>query len=388
MNSTNMLALLGISLGVFALLVVSSVMNGFERYMRSKVIGFKSDIHVMNRDYQPMQDWEEVMGKVDRVEGVASVSPVCQSELLIQHRDRISAIRCIGIDYRRHIDISALSDHVIIGDPGEASLKDDGILLGMDLSLDLRVTVGEEVRLSTPLGMDPGPFGLLPRSRNFRVIGLLRTGMPDYDKLYAMVSLENARYFQGYTDEIDRLEVHSKNADKAIRTANSISKAVGDEYFIEDWSQFEKNLFTSIRIEKIVMFTVLSLMFVIVALNISGSFLKTVVEKRKELGILKAIGMSGRDVIRIFTTGGLIIGVSGIVMGYVSAIVLLLTQIKWQWVQIPVPGFPLSTVPVEFRASDLILVPVVAFVIALLASIYPARKTTKYDPVDLIHDRK
>ncbi len=383
-----MLALLGISLGVFALLVVSSVMNGFERYMRSKVIGFKSDIRVSSANYGPMKDWQPVMRKIEEVPDVKGVSPVCRSELLIQHRDQVGAIRCIGIDFEKHMKITDLQDQIIIGDPDQAALDDNGILLGMDLSLDLRVTVGEEVRLSTPLGIEPGPFGLLQRSHNFRVVGLLRTGMPDYDKLYGLVSLENARYFLGYTDEIDRLEIRSVNADRAMRTANRISHVIGDDYAVEDWSKFEKNLFTAIRIEKIVMFTVLSLMFVIVALNISGSFLKTVVEKRKELGILKAVGMGSQEVVRIFTVGGLMISLSGIALGYVSALAMLFSQQKWHWAQIPVPGFPLSTVPVEMRLSDMILVPVIAFVIAILASVYPAFRTTKFDPVDLIRDGK
>ncbi len=387
-NLTGILAMLGISLGVFALLVVSSVMNGFERYMRSKVIGFKSDIRVSDADYRPMKDWESFIGKIESVRDVEGVSPVCRNELLIQHRDKVGAIRCIGIDFDRHMAVTDLKEQILIGDPDRAALEEDGILLGMDMSLDLRVTVGEEVRLSTPLGMEPGPFGLLPRSRTFRVVGLLRTGMPDYDKLYGMISLKNARYFLGYENEIDRLEIRSRIPDRAMRTAEEISHLIGNGYVVEDWSRFEKNLFTAIRIEKIVMFTVLSLMFVIVALNITGSFLKTVVEKRKELGILKAIGMSNRDVIGIFTRSSMIISVLGIVLGYITAVGLLLSQKAWQWVQIPVPGFPLHSVPVEFRASDLVLVPAIAFLMAILASIYPASRTTKYKPVDLIHDRK
>ncbi len=387
-NLTGILAMLGISLGVFALLIVSSVMNGFEQYMRSKVIGFKSDIRISDADYRPIGNWQSLIKEVESIEGVMDVSPVCRNELLIQHRDKVGAIRCIGIDFERHMRVTELRDQILIGDPDESDLEEDGILLGMDLSLDLRVTVGESVRLSTPLGVEPGPFGLLPRSRNFRVVGLLRTGMPDYDKLYGMVSLKNAQYFLGYGNEIDRLEIRSQNPDRAMRTAEHISHLIGDSYVVEDWSGFEKNLFTAIRIEKIVMFTVLSLMFVIVALNITGSFLKTVVEKRKELGILKALGMSNRDVVGIFTRSSMLISLCGIVIGYIGAIGLLVSQKVWHWAQIPVPGFPLHSVPVEFRLSDLILVPSIAFLMAVFASIYPASRTTRYKPVDLIQDRK
>ncbi len=383
---SNMLSLLGIVIGVFSLLVVSSVMNGFDSDMRDRVIGSKAEIKIHKEDYSPISNYNELIAEISENEKIVGVAPICDIELMIQKEKDMSSTLCYGIDIDKQKNVTELLNKIVVGAPDKKVLDDDGIIIGMDLSLTLSATVGEYIQLTSPIGTQPSPFGLLPKSKKLKVVGIFISGMPEYDRVNTYISLKNSQYFLGYEDEVTQIEIKSVNPSRSAHLANELQKNITGEYIVEDWSKFEANLFNAIKMEKAVMFIVLALMIIIASFNMSGNFVKLVTEKRVEIGVLKSMGASGKDVVKIFINIGVIIGFLGTMIGLILAVILLYAQMTYHFIIIPVPGFPLQWLPVEMRILDFILVPVVAIIISLLTTLHPAGRTVKIDPMKIIRN--
>ncbi len=381
---SNMLSLFGIIIGVFSLLVVSSVMNGFELDMKNRVIGSKAEIKIYHKNYDPIKDYDIILEKVDNLPEVIKSAPVCQNELMIQNKKNLASTICFGIDLKKQNQVTEILDKIVIGYPSSQDLENDGIIIGLDLSLTINATVGENIQLSSPLGTVPSPFGLLPKTKKLKVIGIFLSGMPEYDKLFTYISLKNSQYFLDFEDEVNQVEVKTYNLRRSTKIARLIQDVIGDDFVVEDWSEFDANLFNAIKLEKVVMFLVLALMIIIASFNMTGNFIKLVAEKKVEIGVLKAIGASEKDIVRMFVNIGLIIGIIGTFIGVAFALLLLLAQSYWHFIKIPVAGFPLQWIPVDMRFLDFIIVPIVVIVISFLTTLHPARRTVKIDPIKII----
>ena len=383
-----MLSLFGIIIGVFSLLVVSSVMNGFESDMRDRIIGSKTEIKIHHKNYEPISDYENILQEISTIKEITGSAPVCEMELMIQNKKNLASTVCFGIDFEKHSRITNIFDKIVVGVPDDESLKEDGIIIGLDLSLSLNVSVGDYVLLSSPLGTEPSPFGLLPRSKKFKIIGLFISGLPEFDRIFSYISLKNSQYLLGFKDEVSHIEVKTGTSKKSHQISRNIQKVLGENYLVEDWSEFDANLFNAIKMEKIVMFLVLALMIIIASFNMTGNFIKLVAEKKNEIGILKAMGATEKDIVRIFVIAGIFIGIIGTFLGSFLALILLFSQKTWHLISIPVPGFPLQWIPVEIRLRDFLIVPAVAVLISFLTTLHPARRTVKIDPIKMIRDQK
>ncbi|HGY11543.1 MAG TPA: ABC transporter permease [Desulfobacterales bacterium] len=243
------------------------------------------------------------------------------------------------------------------------------------------------MQLVSPLGTEPSPFGLLPKSKKLKVVGIFSSGMPEYDQLYVYVSLYTAQYYLGFDDEVNSVEVRTINSNQSRQYTRKIQTLLGEDFVVEDWSVFDANLFNAMKMEKIVMYLVLILMILIASFNMTGNFVKLVTEKKMEIGVLKAMGASQKDIVKIFIIAGIIIGFVGVLIAFLLAILLLWSQLRWQFVQIPIPGFPLQSLPIEMRLIDFILVPAIALIISSVSTILPASKTMKIDPLKIIRNQ-
>lgn len=384
---SNLLSLLGIIIGVFSLLVVSSVMNGFDSDMRNRVIGSKAEIKIHKKDYSQLTNYTDIIIKLEENKKIVGAAPVCDIELMIQKDNAISSTMCFGIDLEKQKNVTELLNKIVVGDPDKSSLEDDGIIIGMDLSLTLGATVGEYIQLTSPIGTQPSPFGLIPKSKKLKVIGIYISGMPEYDRVYTYISLKNSQFFLDFEDAVTQIEVRTNDPSSSSKLSRELKPLFGQDLIVEDWSEFEANLFNAIKMEKAVMFIVLALMIIIASFNMSGNFIKLVTEKKVEIGILKSMGASDKDVIKIFINIGVIIGLLGTAIGVISAFILLFLQLKFQFISIPVPGFPLQWLPVEIRLIDFVLVPFVAIVISLLTTLHPAGRTMKIDPLRIMRNQ-
>ncbi|MBC8527353.1 MAG: FtsX-like permease family protein [Candidatus Cloacimonetes bacterium] len=380
----NIVSIIGIFLGVFTLIVVMSVMNGLEQDITHRIIGLHSEIKIFNKDYTPIKNWNNLVNKISN-EKLASISPICQAELMLLHDKNVSGIICQGIQLNKHIQTTLLMRNMYIGTPNQEELK-DGIILGSDIAVGLQVNCGDIVSLISPIADQPTPFGLIPKSKNLKVVGLFYTGIPEYDMKYSFTDLETLQQFMGMGSSISFIEIMTGSPKKSRKIAKHLKKILGNEFEVLDWQQFEKHLFTAMKFEKKVMFFVLILIFLVAAFNMIGNYLKLISHKREDIGILKSIGATAQDIVKIFMLNGLLIGMISIISGLIVSLGLLLAQIKWHFIKIPITGMPFQSIPVKIEIVDLIIVAGVSLIISLLTTIIPAYRTTKIDAIKVIRE--
>ncbi len=387
LSFSNLLSLIGIVLGVFSLLTVISVMNGFDTDIRERIIAFRSDVKISRAGGEPLYDYEELVKRVEGLYYIKHATPIINNELLIQSEDGIYGSICAGIDYESYSASTDLEEKIMIGHPDEISLKENGIILGFDLAVNLNVTVRDYVQLSAPIGTEATPFGLLPRTRRFRVVGIFSSGIPDYDLHYCYYSLGAGQYFSGNDKAVEMIEVRTENADRAWFYRRLLDKELRGDYIVEDWSDYEANLFNAIKMEKVLMILVLLLIIILAGFNMAGNLNRLVTEKKRDIGILQAFGV-GRNVIRrIFINSSFFIGIAGILFGILLAFALLRSQVEWQFIKIPISGFPIRELPVDMRISDFIIIPLLALVITLLSALVPAARSRSVSTIEIIRNR-
>ena len=381
-STHHMLALTGIVIGVLATIIIVSILNGMQHYMIEHIVKTKSEIWVHNKDYSSINNYAELTDKFNNEETKAS--PVSRLECMISTEGKLAPALCYGVDIDFHRNVVDLDEQNVIGEINKGVLEENGIALGMDLSINLNVTVGEYVTITSPEFGIPTPFGLMPAQKKLKVISLIDTGMPDYNTVIAYVSLKNAQYLKSQKNECDYIAVSTDNPFTSISTAEKIQGELGDKYLVENWTEFDSNIYKAIKIEKFLMFFVISIMFVIVAFNISSNFIKMITEKNYEIGIMKAMGVTDRTIRNLFVTSGAVIAVTGLVIGVIVALLFSYLQIKFRLISVTIPGFPIRSLPIIVDVNDYLIVSAVVILISIVASWYPARKALLKNPIDVI----
>lgn len=391
----------GIALGVFALLSVSTVMNGFDRDMRQRIIGTRAEIRIDNQDASPLTDYEKLLSDLQRHPSVKAAAPVVRNELMLVRGTSMAATVSFGIDLEQHRKVSPVllplsteqlmkSDHqwvqgIVSGAPQPQDLEQNGIILGSELALSLGAVRGDTLTLISPLGTIPTPLGLLPRTRQVTVSGIFIAGMPDYDRLYSYISLGGGQFFSGYGDEIDHIELKTNRPNRLFQTTKLLQK-VFPVYRVQNWSAFDASLFNAMHFEKYLMLAVLSLMFVIAAFNMSGNIYRSIVLKRKTIGVLKTVGYRNSELTDLFFRQGLVVAISGIATGIFAALLFIRLQARFELIRLPVGGMPDLVLPVYPRLADFILITLAALLVSVLSIWLPARKAAAIDPILLIRE--
>jgi lipoprotein-releasing system permease protein len=391
----------GVMLGVFALLTVSSVMNGFDQDMRQRIIGTRSEIRIENKDASPIINYEELITQLTSHPEIKAAVPVIRNELMLVKESAMAPTVCYGIDLTQHQSVSPVLHNlttkelsaknnnwqqgIIYGSVNEHNFADNGIVIGVELAQSLIASVGDTIKLVSPLGTIPTPLGLFPQTTDLVIVGLFVAGMPEYDRLYSYVPLSVGQYFSGYETEIDHIELKTRNPKKLF----SVTKKLRNTYpnlKVENWSSFDANLYRAMHFEKYLMLVVLSLMYILASFNMAGNIYKTIIQKRKAIGILKTLGLSNRNLVLIFLRQGLFIAVSGIIAGIVLSLILLVIQDRFALIQLPVGTMPNLVLPVDIRLGDYLIIPAIAFFISFISIYIPARKAMQVNPLSLIRD--
>jgi len=378
----NLISIFGIALGVFALIVVMSVMNGLEQDVTKRILGLHSEIKIYSRNFQKIKSPDKLIAKVNKLEDV-STSPVLQKELMLMHNKNVTGTVCQGIDLEMHQHVSDLTKNIYLGYPSAADME-NGIILGSEIALNLGVNVNDTVELMSPIADQPTPFGLIPKSKGLKVVGLYYTGLPEYDMKYTFTDLETLQDFSDIDNGISFLELKSGSPENAIKIAKKLSKSLGEDYIVKDWREFERHLFSAIKFEKKVMFLVLILIFLVTAFNMIGNYLKLLGEKREQIGILKSLGAKKDEITSIFLKNGLFVGIIGTSAGLISSFIILLAQMKWHFIKIPISGLPFKEIPVQIEFLDVLIVVGVSLLITILTTLIPARAITKITPVSIL----
>ena len=387
----------GVALGVMALIVVIAVMSGFGKDLRDKILGTNSHIVVTNITRSGMDDYESVLKKVMQAEGVKAAAPFILNQVMLTSGGNSSGIVVRGIDPDREAMVSDLEKNLIQGDlamlkrsekpsKGPRGAK---IILGKELAQKLGVQMNDAVSMISPASRLT-PMGLVPKIKLFKVVGFFESGMFEYDSSLAFISVESAQKFFSMKGTVSGVEIRVDDIDRADKIAESLQESLGFPYYARDWMRMNKNLFSALRLEKIVMFIILILIILVAAFNIVSTLFMVVMEKTKEIAILKSMGASRTSIMKIFSLQGLIIGVTGTFIGCVGgfSIVPNLNEIVGFIESIfGITAFPsdvyyLDKLPSEIQYLDSFLIIIFSILICFLASLYPAWRASRMNPVD------
>ncbi len=380
----SIVAIGGVFIGVAAIIIVMSVLNGFHEELKRRILGINPHIIVQKFYNVPIteEEYRNVVNKITNTVGgeIMRMAPVIFGKTVIKSNRGAEGVMFTGIEPEAEKDISDLFKDVIIG---EYDLSGDGILIGTDLANILGVTVGEKVSAVSPAG---GGISIMafPRVYKFTVKGIFDAGLYDYNATMVFLNIENARRLAGIGRGVTGVKVSLKNIYKAQKIGSKLQKAIGYPYRVVDWITMNKNIFAALKLEKTVVFIVMTLIVLVAAFNIIGMLVMTVNGKTKEIGILKAMGASSKDIMRIFTYFGLLIGLIGTFGGAVFGIIISFLLNKLKIIELPSSVYFIRTLPVQIRWQDILLTVFVAIIIIYGATVYPARKASKLNPVDAI----
>jgi lipoprotein-releasing system permease protein len=386
------ISVLGVMIGVMTLNVVMAVMSGFEETLRDRLLGINAHIAII-RSGEPLHDYENLLQQVSKENGVVAATPTIYGQVMLTAGSRVSGVVVRGVDpdrvnrvvnlqnYFREGSLNGLkTQHPIQVEDRTVLLP--GIVLGERLANQLGVFMGSAVQAVSPLG-SPTAIGVIPKVRRFFVSGILKTGMSEIDSTLVFMGLAEAQKFFELGDAVTSIELRIANVDQSRQLAERIQRSLGFPYFAEDWTRLWPNLFSALELEKTVYFLVLLLMVLIGAFNIVSTLVMVVMEKKKDIAILRSMGATQQSIRKIFLLKGCIIGVVGTVLGVLLGLAVCFLIAQYQFA-LPKDVFLISTVPVRIYTSNFLLVAVASLLVCLVASLYPARQAAKLDPVEII----
>ncbi|MRR53220.1 MAG: lipoprotein-releasing ABC transporter permease subunit [Deltaproteobacteria bacterium] len=389
----------GVALGVMALIVVLAVMTGFEEDLTDKILGTNAHVVVMTPS-GAIDDYQAVMGKMKSVPGVVAATPFIYSQVMLSNGPNVSGVVLRGIETESDVQVTNLSKSIVEGKltglDSESSGSTEspampGIIIGKELAKNLNIFVGDTLNVVSPLG-NITPFGMVPKMKKFRIAGLFNTGMFEYDSTLAYVGLRQAQDFLGLDKTVTGIQLKVKDVYQADKVAKTINQGFGYEFFARDWMQMNKNILFALKTEKMVMFIILTLIVLVAAFGIASTLFMVVMEKTKDIAILKSMGATGASIMKIFVLEGLIIGVAGTVVGVLSGLLIahnlefIVDLVK------TLTGFELFSrdvyyldhFPSQVVPRDVLLISVTAIFISFVATLYPSWQGSRLPPAEAL----
>lgn len=383
------ISILGVMIGVAALIVVLSIMNGFESEVRQRIIGFGAHIELRKFHSQGVEDYQGLVDRIKHIEHIVGISPYINEKALIISRSKKSGLAIKGVDPATVSAVSDIEKDIIYGKfelgtvPSEEGKAYPGIVVGRYLADRLNVDLGDKVSILSPTGISP-LMSRIPAMRTFEITGFFETGIFEFDDNFAYVSIREAQRLFDMKQSVTGLEIKLDDLDQAELVANIIDQTLGYPYATVTWFEMNKNLFSWMQIEKWGAFIILSLIIMVAAFNIVSTLIMIVLEKTKEIGILKSMGATSSGILKIFMFEGLVGGVLGTILGCLIGYALCWSQLKFQYFSLPADVYIISALPVLMKVRDFVLISLAGILLCFMATIYPARKASKLDPVEAI----
>ncbi|MBI4686177.1 MAG: lipoprotein-releasing ABC transporter permease subunit [Nitrospirae bacterium] len=376
------ISILGIMLGVMALIIVLSVMGGFQDDLQRKILGVNAHLVVLSYDGR-VKDQDLLMEKVNKVSGVIHSSPFIYGQAMLGSNDRAHGIVVRGIDpglEGRTTDIlKNLKEGKISGLNQGSDIP--GIIVGIELARTLGLFVGDEINMISPMS-EIGPLGAIPKMKKFKVAGIFEAGMYEYDSSLAYVHIKKAQEFFRYEADVSGIEVKVDDIYKTGEIGGKIEKLLGPPYYARDWIDMNRNLFAALKLEKIAMFIILVLIVLVASFSIVSNLVMIVIDKAREIAILKAMGATSRGIMYIFMIYGLIIGTAGTVLGIIGGYIVCYLLKTYRFISLPADVYYFSYLPVRMSLFDFVVVPLSAILITLMATVYPSWQASKLNPVE------
>ncbi len=372
----------GVAIGVAALIIVISVMTGFKDDLQNKILGAHAHL-VVKTDKPYFGDYRAVMDKVGRNQDVVALTPFIETQVMLSTEGGISGAILRGIDPATAPGVIAIKRDLKIGrldELAEGREGAPGIILGKELAKILRVTYGDPVIMLSPTGGDFTPFGMTPKMKRFTVVGIFEAGMFEYDSSFAYVSIPAAQNFLDLPDVISGIDVKVTDIYRAKTIGNEITKDLGGPFSTQDWMAMNKNLFAALALEKVAMFIILVMIVFVAAFNIASTLIMLVMEKAKDIAILKAMGSTNAGIMKIFMFEGTIIGAFGTATGAVFGWGMCILLKYYHFIQLDPNVYYISALPVKIVPSDITVIIISSLALCILATLYPSWQASRMDP--------
>ncbi len=386
----SLISMAGIAIGVMTVIVVISVMNGFGKELKQRMLGSvaHATISSYNNDY--IEGWQNAITLANETEGVVSVAPYVSSEAMLQgYKTTGALLQGISPDYEK--SVTKFSEHMKYGSIDDLKAGEWNIILGMDLAATLGVGPGEKLLVYIPQ-FKTTAVGVLPRMKRFTVAGVFEMGAYEYDSKLALIHLADAQKIKKTNGGIEGIRIKTNDLMKAPRIAHQLSQKLGGFYRVRDWTQENASFYQATQQERIAMFIILSMIVAVAAFNILSTMVMLVTEKNSDIAILRTLGMSGGQVMSIFMVSGVVIGLIGTIIGTilglivsfnVSSIIAWLEEyFKTDFMSSDV--YYISDITADVHRADVIAIVVVAFGLSLLATIYPAWRASRVQPAEAL----
>jgi lipoprotein-releasing system permease protein len=383
------ISIAGVGVGVTALIVVLAVMNGFHEDLRGRILGITSHVNITSYA-GAITNYRELMDEIDKEKGVVGSAPFIYAPVMMTSGRSAGAV-LRGIDPLSASRVIKLQENLIRGNLAdlvqsshETSVRSyPGIILGVELANNLGIRVGEYLTVISPAGRLT-PMGQTPKSGLFEVVGIIQSGMYEYDNTLAYVDLPVAQQFLGIGDSVTGIEVRVHDIYKAGEIAEALKKRLGPPFYVSDWIKMNSNFFSALKLEKVVMFVILTLIILVAAFNIVSSLTMLVMEKGRDIAILKAMGATTASIKKIFVLEGFLIGICGTGLGILGGYTLCGLLKRYKFIELPRDVYHISNLPVKMEASDLAAIALAAICISLVATLYPSRKAAGLDPAEAL----
>ena len=373
------ISILGVMVGVAALITVISVMTGFSSYMQDRILGTTS--HILITGVGGIEDAQDVVSKVLDIDGVLAAAPYVMGQSLLKVEGDVTGVVVRGIDPVQEAGVTDLASNMTRGSLED--LDDKGIVIGVELARQRGLRVGDQLTLVSPSEIS-SPFGMVPLMERFAVKGVFDTGMYEYDTGLVLVTTRAAQAFFDLGETVTGVAVKTNDVYMTHEIADRIQGELGLSFWVRDWREMNQNLFSALKLEKITMFIILILIIVVAAFNIVGTLILVVMEKGREIAILKAMGATRKNIGRIFMLEGLIIGLGGTVLGLMLGLGLCYILANYQFVELPASVYYVTTLPVKVQLMDVVTICLAAVAVSFTATVYPARRASLLNPVEIL----
>lgn len=376
---TTLIGVLGVTVGVAALITTLAVMSGFQNDIKKHVIGAQAHIMVFGK--MPEGRYQKVQEQIEQVPQVLASAPTIYGQAILSYGQTSHGVLLRGLDSKQEGKVNTLITSLVEGSfEAKAGSNLPPLVLGTELADNMGLDIDDEVVLVSPQGLAGG----LPKMKRFKVTGFLKTGYYEFDNTIVYTDLQSASDFLGLKGAVTGINIKIKNLDKAEEAAAQIPGLIGYQYTVKTYAQMNQTLYAALKLEKAVMFIILFLIIIVAALNITSNLILFGTEKLRDIGILRTLGASPRQIRNIFLLEGLFIASAGVILGLILAFILCFVIANTNLIQLPADIYYLTKVPVSLQFFDVFFVILGSYLVCFVSALYPAHKASKINPVDAV----
>jgi lipoprotein-releasing system permease protein len=380
------ISIAGVVIGVATSIITLSVMTGFQGYFRDKILSAIPHIVVMEYSGVGVKDEKSLQAKIARVPHVTATTPFTISQAMLTDRDRVQGVVVRGIDPVNEGRVTSLGKNMT-----EGSLRDleapgrklPGIVIGEDLARKFGAAIGDTITMVNPIGEETA-VGMVPKMRKFELVGIFDAGMYDYNVTFAYIALPDAQKFFDMPGRVSGIEARVDEIYNADKISDAIRGAVGYPYSTRNWIEMNKNFFSALKLEKIGMSLILVVIIIVASFNIIGTLTMIVMEKSREIAILKSMGAPSKSIMRIFMFAGLVIGTVGTAIGGLIGYGVVVVITRTGAISLPKDVYQVSHLPLSITELDILFICATAIGISFLATLYPSWQAARQDPVEVL----